>query len=201
MAVFEMRPGCCATWMHRSSWRALCGDQKPEERNSREFYCRKGNLALPLQAAVDSKHLFVFSTAQIQRKHWGCGCLDSIYIIVEESARTNAFGIFKCFGGSLRVPQPLAIPPHSSAYKQLNYGNRQGRTLIYIYSLWIHANQGFNILVSRLGILWYRLLFSLEKVDFIFSICMRLQNILNHEGSLAGFCLDTELDTDYAFSA
>jgi hypothetical protein len=144
----------------------------------RNFFCRKGMYALPVQAIVDSTYRFTYMS---------CNCVGSTHD--ELSFACSRLGQLLQDGGSSALhsywiaadaayvcENGLLTPWSKGQLMDGEEGLFRDSFNYFHSSLRIHVEQSFGMLVARFGILWRPLRFSITRVGPIISSCMKLHN-------------------------
>jgi DDE superfamily endonuclease len=150
---------------------------KPHDRFvPRNFYCRKGMYALPVQTNVDASYRSTYMSAKfVGSTHdslsVACSRLGQILQDDDELGGywLAADAAYECVSG--------LIPPWSNGQlMDEEQGLWRDSFNFFHFSLRIHVEQSLGMLVVRFGILWWLLKFSLARFGPILSACMRLHN-------------------------
>jgi hypothetical protein len=163
---------------------------KPHDRYiPRNFFCRKGMYALPVQAIVDSTYRFTYMS---------CNCVGSTHD--ELSFACSRLGQRLRDGGAHALnsywiaadaayvcSHGLITPWAKGQVMDENIGLFRDSFNYFHSSLRIHVEQSFGMLVARFGVPWRPLKFSLNRVGRIISACMKLHN----------YCIDNEIPSTH----
>ena len=147
----------------------------PDEYVPRNFYCRKGMYALPVQAVVDSMLRF---------RYMSCRCSGSIHDAVAFDSSDLAMKLrngkmapgYWIAGDAAYVPIPGLLTPWSKYHLARDGGIFADSFNFYHSSHRIHVEQAFGVLVQRWGLLWKPLQYHISEVLPIISAAMRLHN-------------------------
>lgn len=155
----------------------------PDDYIPRNFYCRKGMYALPVQACVDARYRFLYMS---------CKCTgsthDSVAFAVSNLARELEesplkTGYWIAADAAYMCSQGVIVPWSKSALQCDEKGLFRDSFNFFHSSLRIHVEQAFGILVRRWGILWRPISFSIADSLPIVSVCMRLHNfVIENDG-------------------
>eukprot|EP00171_Calliarthron_tuberculosum_P002445 IDg2445t1 len=161
------------------------GIQKPpDEYMPRNFFCRKGKFALPVQACVDSNYRFLTMS---------CVCVgsthDSVAFSVSGLANelrngTSHHGFWIAGDAAYSGSDGIVTPWSASALRDEDDGLYRDAFNYYHSSYRIHVEQAFGMLVRRWGVLWKPLSYRLVDSLPILSVCMRLHNFAVDEDGI-----------------
>jgi DDE superfamily endonuclease len=160
--------------------------QKPLDMyGPRDFYCRKGMYAIPAQALVDANYRFLYLSARcagstpdgIARASSNFGlrlCREALptgFWIAGDAA-------YRCRNGSI-------TPWTSEQLLDDEFGVSRDTFNFYNFSLRMHVEQAFGMLVRRFGILWRKLMFSLPANVLVLAARFRLHHFCIEHGEAA----------------
>jgi DDE superfamily endonuclease len=157
---------------------------KPDDAHvPRNYWCRKGYYAIPVQAIVDSSYIFMnMSAMAVGSTHDSLAfSLSKLGIALEHGGLPDGYWIaadaaYECSNCIISPcsEQQIKDPENGVARDALNYYQSSSR---------VHVEQAFGILVSRFGILWRILRFKRARAPRILAVCTRIHNHCIDTGS------------------
>lgn len=163
---------------------AIAIKRPPDEFMPRNFYCRKGMYAFPVQAVVDSELRFRYMSCRCSGSTHDAAAFD-----VSDLASKLKTGQLKAgywiAGDAAYVSIPGLLTPWSKSELSGENGIYADSFNFYHSSHRIHVEQAFGVLVQRWGILWKPLQYHINESLTIVSSAMRLHNFcVEHDGRL-----------------
>jgi len=147
----------------------------PDEYVPRNFYCRKGMYALPVQAVVDSNLRFRYMSSRCTGSTH-----DSVAFEVSDLARRLRSGDiisgYWLAGDAAYVSLRGLLTPWSKSRLSGEDGIYADGFNFYHSSHRMHVEQAFGVLVKRWGLLWKPLQYHITEVLPILSAAMRVHN-------------------------
>ncbi len=164
---------------------AIAIQKPPDQYVPRNFYCRKGKYALPVQAVVDYKYRFLYMT---------CKCVGSTHdsiafatssLAAQLRAGDMLSGFWIAGDAAYQCSEGLVTPWTKSALTDPEEGVYRDAFNFYHSSKRMAVEQAFGILFNRWGILWRPLSYKLVDSLPIISAVMRLHNFCVDRGDIA----------------
>ena len=154
---------------------AIAIRKPPDEYMPRNFYCRKGMYALPVQAVVDSTMRFLYMSCRCTGSTHDATAFD-VSDLAERLKKGEMKEGYWIDGDAAYVYIPGLLTPWSKSALTSENGVYADSFNFYHSSHRIHVEQAFGMLVQRWGLFWKPVKYHINDVLTILSAAMRLHN-------------------------
>ena len=155
----------------------------PDEFVPRNFYCRKGMYAFPVQAVVDSKLRFRYKSCRCSGSNHDTAAFE-ISELANKLRNNEMTEVFWIAGDAAYVYGSGLLTPWSKSVLAGDDGMYADSFNFYHSSHRIRVEQAFGVFLQRWGLFWRPIQYRIREVGVIISAAMRLHN----------FCIDNDGD-------
>lgn len=144
----------------------------------RNYYCRKGNYAMPFQAIVDARYRFLTLSSVVCGSTHDSLAFNASALGIHLKEHGLPTGYWIAADAAYMCTESLLVPFSSVQLLDSDEGTWRDSFNFFQSSLRVHVEQAFGVLVNRFGILWRPICYDLCHASRVVCSCALLHNFI-----------------------